>query len=226
MLARIPLVELDHVARAFDGGAVVALHDVSLTISMGDSVAIVGPSGSGKSTLIQLMCGMDMPSAGMVAWKGQPVTGRKRWTELRALEIGVVFQDFLLLPNLTAVQNVEMAIPPGDAGPKQARKTAIAALESVELSHRLKHLPHALSGGERQRVAIARGLVNSPRLMLVDEPTGSLDSTNAVRVSQLLFDLQARHGHALVLVTHDPSLAARCARQIFIRDGRIVEAGL
>src|SRR5665647_3558853 len=222
-MAPVPLVKLDHVAREFDGGAVVALRDVSLTVAYGDSIAIVGPSGSGKSTLIQLICGMDMPSAGTVAWKGNSVTGRKQWTELRAREIGVVFQDFLLLPNLTAAQNVEMAIAAGGAGGKESRKKAIAALEGVGLSHRASHLPYALSGGERQRVAIARGLINSPGLMLVDEPTGSLDSENAALVSQLLFDLQARHGHALVLVTHDPSLAKRCARQIFIRDGRIVE---
>jgi putative ABC transport system ATP-binding protein len=223
MMTPVPLVKLDRVGREFDGGAVVALHDVSLTVAGGDSIAIVGPSGSGKSTLIQLLCGMDMPSAGTVVWKGNPITRRRQWTELRAREIGVVFQDFLLLPNLTAAQNVEMAIAAGGADTKGSRNKAIAALEGVGLSHRAGHLPYALSGGERQRVAIARGLVNSPELMLVDEPTGSLDSANATLVSQLLFDLQARHGHALVLVTHDPSLAKRCARQVLLRDGRIVE---
>jgi putative ABC transport system ATP-binding protein len=214
-----PLISLEGVGRQFDGGAVVALRDVSLSVSAGDSVAIVGPSGSGKSTLIQLMCGMDVPSAGMIRWRGAPAS-RRHWAALRAGEIGVVFQDFLLLPNLTAAENVEMALRPGTAA---LRQKALAALEAVGLAHRASHLPQALSGGERQRVAIARGLVNAPKLMLVDEPTGSLDSVNAAAVSELLFDLKARHGHALVLVTHDPALAARCARQVVIRDGRLSE---
>ncbi len=218
-----PLIRLDHVAREFDGGAVVALRDISLSVAGGDSIAIVGPSGSGKTTLVQLMCGMDVPSAGRIAWRGQAGISRNGWTRLRAQEIGVIFQDFLLLPGLTAAQNVELAIAPaGTAHGRRAR--ALAALDSVGLAHRAGHPPHALSGGERQRVAIARGLVNSPGLMLVDEPTGSLDSASAADVSRLLFELQARQGHALVLVTHDPALAARCARQIVIRDGRIVEA--
>ena len=132
----------------------------------------------------------------------------------------MVFQDFLLLPNLTAAQNVAIAISER-AG---ARDKALAALERVGLAHRAHHLPQQLSGGERQRVAVARGLVNDPKLLLVDEPTGSLDTENAAIVSRLLLDLQARHGHALVLVTHDLALARRAVKQIAVRDGRIVEA--
>jgi predicted ABC-type transport system involved in lysophospholipase L1 biosynthesis ATPase subunit len=214
------LIELNRVARSFDGGAVVAVREVSLTVAAGDCISIVGPSGSGKSTLIQLMCGMDVPTSGTVAWNASVVADRKQWTRLRASEIGVVFQDFLLLPNLTAAQNVAIAISER-AG---ARDKALAALERVGLAHRAHHLPQQLSGGERQRVAVARGLVNDPKLLLVDEPTGSLDTENAAIVSRLLLDLQARHGHALVLVTHDLALARRAAKQIAVRDGRIVEA--
>lgn len=217
------LIELDRVARSFDGGTVVAVREVSLSVAAGDCISIVGPSGSGKSTLIQLMCGMDAPSSGSVAWNGGVVADRRHWTRLRATEIGVVFQDFLLLPNLSSVQNVAIAISDRSGGGARARDKALAALERVGLAHRAHHLPQQLSGGERQRVAVARGLVNDPKLLLVDEPTGSLDTANAEIVSRLLLDLQSRHGHALVMVTHDLELARRCAKQIAVRDGRIVE---
>jgi predicted ABC-type transport system involved in lysophospholipase L1 biosynthesis ATPase subunit len=222
-MAKDALVRLDHVARAFDNGAVAALQDVSLSVFQGDSIGIVGPSGSGKSTLIHLMCGMDIPTAGTVTWQGRSGIGRTGWTRLRASQIGVVFQDFLLLPSLTALQNVEMAVATKSSD-VPLRTRALAALEQVGLSHRAHHLPHALSGGERQRVAIARGLINRPKLMLVDEPTGSLDSRNAAVVSELLFELQVQQGHALVLVTHDPALATRCMRCVTIRDGYLVQA--
>ena len=223
-MPRIPLIQLDHVARSFDNGAIVALRAVSLCVYPGDSIAIIGPSGSGKSTLIQLMCGMDAPSTGAVSWMGKTVSDRRNWTRLRATEIGVIFQDFLLLPNLSAVQNVEIAISADGVSVAAPREKALAAIDRVGLSSRAHHLPHALSGGERQRVAIARGLVNAPRLMLVDEPTGSLDSRNAELVSQLLIDLQSLHGHALVLVTHDAGLASRCTQNVRLSDGRIVES--
>lgn len=217
------LIELNRVARSFDNGAVVAVHDVSLSIFAGNCISIVGPSGSGKSTLIQLMCGMDVPTSGSVVWKGRAITDRRQWTAMRASEIGVIFQDFLLLPNLTALQNVQAAVSGGGINPAATRQKALAALDRVGLSHRARHLPHALSGGERQRVAVARGLVNEPKVLLVDEPTGSLDSHSAAVVSQLLLDLQAQEGHALVLVTHDEALAQRCKQHIAVRDGRIVE---
>jgi putative ABC transport system ATP-binding protein len=219
IMPQAALIELNRVARSFDDGAVVAVREVSLAVTAGDCISIVGPSGSGKSSLIQLMCGMDAPTSGTVAWNGSIVADRRQWTRLRSSEIGVVFQDFLLLPNLTSVQNVAIAI----ADRAGTRDKALAALERVGLAHRAHHLPQQLSGGERQRVAVARGLVNDPKLLLVDEPTGSLDTENAAVVSRLLLDLQSRHGHALVLVTHDLELARRCAKQVAVRDGRIVE---
>src|ERR1700737_122052 len=146
------LIQLNQVARSFDDGAVVAIQDVSLSIFAGSCVSIVGPSGSGKSTLIQLMCGMDVPTSGTVVWKGQAITSRAQWTEMRTSEIGVIFQDFLLLPNLTALQNVQIAVSANALNSAGKRQKAIAALERVGLAHRAQHLPHALSGGERQRV--------------------------------------------------------------------------
>ena len=222
-MSSIALVELKQVARSFDEGAVVAVQDVSLSVFPGDCISIVGASGSGKSTLLQLMCGMDTPTSGAVAWNGRAITDRQQWTRLRSSEIGVVFQDFLLLSHLTALQNVELGIASPARDATSSRATAFDALDAVGLADRAGHLPHAMSGGERQRVAVARGLVNRPRLMLMDEPTGSLDSWNAAVVSTLLLDLQSRQGHALVLVTHDMRLAERCVDRIVVSDGRIVE---
>jgi putative ABC transport system ATP-binding protein len=217
------LVELKRVARHFDAGAIRPIEEVSLTVSRADCVSIVGPSGSGKSTLIYLMSGMDLPSAGTVAWKGQISPSRREWTRIRASNIGLVFQDFLLLSHLNALQNVELAVSPEIGKWKDRRDRAILALQQVGLADRSESFPYALSGGERQRVAVARALVNDPELVLADEPTGSLDTSSAQIVTQLLFDLQSKRGHALVLVTHELNLARQCARQIRLRDGRVEE---
>jgi predicted ABC-type transport system involved in lysophospholipase L1 biosynthesis ATPase subunit len=221
-VAAVPIIALDQVVRWFDNGAVVAVQDVSLTVWPGDCMSISGPSGSGKSSLIHLMCGMDKPSAGVVTWKGRAINSSTEWTRLRASAIGVVFQDFLLLPALTALQNVQIAIAQKGTTAKQ-RDLALSVLDRVGLANRAKHHPHALSGGERQRVAIARSLVNNPELLLADEPTGNLDSGSSALVIQLLFDLQRQSGHALVLVTHDTTVAQRCAQQVKVSDGRILQ---
>jgi putative ABC transport system ATP-binding protein len=218
-----PLVRLAGVGRVFDGGAVVALHDVDLEIHAGECVAILGPSGSGKSCLVNMMSGIDAPSAGRIDWNGARAASRSAWTALRRRAIGIVFQEFNLLPTLTAIENVEIALFGHGLPASERRKRAAAALEQVGLGGRLHHLPHALSGGERQRVAIARSLANRPDLLLADEPTGNLDSASAAMVADLLFGLHAKGGAALVLVTHDETLARRCQRCIRIKDGRIVE---
>ena len=218
----VPLIRLDRAVRSFDNGAVVAVQDISLSVFPGDCISITGPSGSGKTCLIHLMCGIDVPTAGTVAWKGQIISGRRRWSGLRGSDIGVVFQDFLLLPALTALQNVQIAIQDTTMKSAKNRDKAFALLEKVGLANRAQHYPYSLSGGERQRVAIARSLVNNPQILLADEPTGNLDSRNAALVSQLLFDLQQQSGHALVLVTHDAVLARRCARQVVVSDGLII----
>jgi putative ABC transport system ATP-binding protein len=209
------LIALAGAGRAFDDGTIVALKAVD--------VAILGPSGSGKSSIVNLLSGIDRPTEGRILWHGAPVAARRAWARLRREEIGIVFQEFHLLPTLTAHENVEMALM-GRGIPSNARRTrAAAALERVGLAHRTTHLPHALSGGERQRVAIARAIVNAPRLLLADEPTGNLDSVNTQAVADLLFTLQREAGMTLVLVTHDEQLASRCRRCVHIRDGAVVD---
>lgn len=219
---RPALIRLENVSRAFDDGAVVALLRVNLQLGEDDCIALVGASGSGKSTLISMLSGIDLPTEGQVFWNGTPVASRQQWAALRASEIGIVFQEFHLIPTLTAMENVEIAMFGRGVASAERRKRAGAALDRVGLSGRLDHRPHALSGGERQRVAIARSIVNRPKLLLADEPTGNLDSTNTTRIADLLLELQ-HAGMTLVLATHDEALALRCKRQIRLRDGQVVD---
>lgn len=218
-----PLISFEHVGREFDEGRIVALRDVNLGIEKGQSVAIVGASGSGKTTLLLLMCGIEVPSTGLVRWNGEPVTTSRAWTSLRRSQIGIVFQDFNLFPTLTANENIQMAMFGPGIGSKERKRRAESALETVGLTQRATHLPHELSGGERQRVAIARSIVNNPILILADEPTGNLDTVNGAAIMDLLFDLQRHRAATLVIVTHDPRHARRCARQLEIKDGRVFE---
>ena len=218
-----PLIRLDRVSRIFDGGLVVALKDVDLAVHPGELIAVVGQSGSGKSSLVNIMGGCDLPSAGRVTWKGRALLRLADWTGIRGTEVGIVFQDFLLLPTLTAVENVEMAMIGRGIPARERSQRAARLLDEVGLGKRLDHLPGALSGGERQRVSIARSIANRPALLLADEPTGNLDTASAAMVMDLLFDLQRDRGMALLVVTHDEALAARCTRRIRLRDGRIVE---
>jgi putative ABC transport system ATP-binding protein len=216
-----PLVALDDVSQEFDGGRVVALRHASLAVEPGESVAIFGPSGSGKSTIVHILCGIRSPTSGRALWQGAPVASPQQWTALRRTHIGIVFQDFNLFPTLTAAENVEMALFGGKLTATERRQRVDATLAAVGLTGRATHLPHELSGGERQRVAIARSIVNRPVLILADEPTGNLDSVNAQAIMDLLFELQRERQVTLVVVTHEPQHAMRCARQIEIRDGRI-----
>jgi len=218
-----PLVTLERVSRAFDDGAIVALRSIDLAIPAGDCVAILGPSGSGKSSIVNLLSGIDRPTSGRILWNGTPIESRRAWSRLRRDGIGIVFQEFNLIPTLSAAENVEMALMGRGVATGEQRARAQAALGRVGLAHRMRHLPHALSGGERQRVAIARAIVNAPSVLLADEPTGNLDSANAAAVADLLFELQRDTGMTLVLVTHDESLAARCRRRVRVRDGEIAE---
>ena len=218
-----PLLTLSGIRRSFDGGRIVALDGVDLTVGKGESVAVVGRSGSGKSCLVGIATGLDRPDAGAVTWQGRKVASRREWAALRRKSIGIVFQEFHLLPTLTAQQNVELALMGGSAGQAEQRRAAAAALERVGLGARRDNLPAEMSGGERQRVAIARALVRDPLILFADEPTGNLDSANADMVADLLFDLQRERGVSLVLVTHDGELAARCGRVVKLSDGHVVE---
>ena len=217
-----PLIALAGVSRAFDDGAITALNAVDLAVHAGECVAILGPSGSGKSSIVNLLSGIDRPSGGRVLWNGRWIQSRRAWARLRRREIGIVFQEFNLLPTLTACENVEIALMGRGIAAGERRELADAALVRMGLAHRMEHVPHALSGGERQRVAIARAIVNAPRLLLADEPTGNLDSANADIVAELLFNLQRDGGMTLVLVTHDEELAERRLRCVRMRDGKVV----
>ena len=216
---RPPLLGLEAISRSFDRGRIRALNDVDLALRTGESVALVGRSGSGKSCLLNIASGLDRPDAGRVLWKGIEVTGRRRWTALRRSSIGIVFQEFHLLPTLTGRQNVELALM-GELGrPAGARAERI--LEQVGLTGMADRLPAELSGGERQRVALARALVREPELLFADEPTGNLDSVNADAVAALMFDLHRQRRMALVIVTHDLALARQCERIVTIVDGSV-----
>jgi predicted ABC-type transport system involved in lysophospholipase L1 biosynthesis ATPase subunit len=217
------LIALRGVSRLYDGGTITALKNVNLQIEAGDCMAIVGASGSGKSSLVNMLCGIDRPSAGIVLWEGRPLRTRRDWAKLRRLSIGIVFQEFNLIPTLTAIENVELALLGRGLSAPRRRTCAAIVLGHVGLQHRMHNLITKLSGGERQRVAIARAIVNEPKLLIGDEPTGNLDSSSATKVAQMMFGLCEDQGMTLVLVTHDEKLAARCARRVRIKDGVIVE---
>ncbi len=202
-------------------GTLTLLDDIHLTLNPGDSMAITGPSGSGKSTLLGLLAGLDQPSGGEVLLRGEPFSdldedGR---AALRGRYCGFVFQAFHLVGDLNAVENV--MLPLEITGADRARERARHWLERVGLGHRERHFPGQLSGGEQQRVALARAFALEPDLLFADEPTGSLDRANGDQVASLLFDLNRDHGTALVLVTHDPALAAHCAHHHELVEGRL-----
>ena len=203
-------------------GSLTILHPLDLTIESGRVVAITGPSGSGKSTLLGLLAGLDAPSAGSVLLDGVDITAldEDSLARLRGTKIGFVFQFFHLLPSLTALENV--LVPMEIAGVPQPGKRAKSLLEEVGLAERGHHYPSQLSGGEQQRVAIARALANNPPILLADEPTGNLDSGTGHSVIELLLDVNRTRKTTLVLVTHDPELAAVADVAIALRDGRVV----
>lgn len=216
------LLAFERISRSFDDGHVTALREISLGIGAGECIALTGRSGSGKTCLLNIAGGIDTPSTGRVLWQGRPVSARRDWSALRRQAIGIVFQEFNLLPTLNARQNVELALMGMDLQGHAQRERAEAALESVGLAHRTAHLPAEMSGGERQRVAIARALVRRPALLLADEPTGSLDSVSAEAIARLLLGLPEERGMTLLMVTHDQALAARCPRRVRLHDGVVV----
>ena len=218
------LVELRNVSKIYRLGEeeIRALDDVSLDIGEGEFISIIGPSGSGKSTLMHILGCLDSPTQGTIQLDGLKIENAspRQLASIRNRKIGFVFQFFNLLPKLNVVQNVELPMIYSGISGKERRKRALAALEAVDLANRAKHRPSQLSGGQQQRAAIARALVNSPRIIFADEPTGNLDSHTGDAILSLFRKL-SQEGRTIVLVTHDPEIAAVTPRRIEIRDGRI-----
>jgi putative ABC transport system ATP-binding protein len=223
-----PVLAARHLTKTFDSGGrpLTVLDDVSLDVAAGETVAIIGPSGSGKTTLLGLCAGLDRPTSGTVALVGEEIgaMSEDERAAMRVRAVGFVFQSFRLLPTLTALENVTVPLELRGEGGRQAAEAAAALLARVGLGDRLDHYPQQLSGGEQQRVALARAFVHRPRLLFADEPTGNLDGETSARVQDLLFELNREAGTALVVVTHDAELAARCERTIRLRSGRVVAA--
>ncbi len=206
----------------YDGGSVQALQGLDLRIMQGEFVAITGPSGCGKSTLLQMLGALDQPGGGTLEYRGRPIPGYRDASPYRAKEIGIIFQAFHLLPTFTALENVQMPMFETERTASERKDRAIELLKAVGLEHRINHFPSKLSGGERQRVAIARSLGNKPSVLLADEPTGNLDSKNAHVILDLIIRLHKEYDMTLVLITHDPSIAARASRVIHMMDGRVL----
>lgn len=216
------MIEAHNLHRSYRVGKklVEVLHGVELEIRKGERVFLCGPSGAGKTTLLYTLAGLERPQEGRISIAGTDLyaLNAKRQAAFRNSNIGYVFQNYLLLPELTALENVMV---PGAIGGSDSRLEAEAALERVGLSERADHLPAELSGGEQQRVAIARAVANRPAVLFADEPTGNLDSRNSGEIMELLLGLAAESGTTLVVVTHDPSLAERGDRKLVIKDGNI-----
>ena len=218
-----PVIQLKDVSLTLGQGAssVHVLKGVSLDVAQGEATGIVGPSGSGKSTLLMVLAGLERVDAGTVRIAGELLNGKSedQIAAFRGRNVGIVFQSFHLIPNMTALENV--AVPLELAGHADPFREAARELASVGLSDRTTHYPGELSGGEQQRVAIARAMAPSPRILIADEPTGNLDQATGRQIADLLFAKAKERGMTLVLVTHDQSLASRCARQVSMRSGRI-----
>src|SRR5215472_8368810 len=218
------LVELRNVSKIYRLGdeEIRALDDVSLDIQAGEFISIIGPSGSGKSTLMHILGCLDSPSKGTITLDGVMIQNAspRELASIRNRKIGFVFQFFNLLPKLNVLQNVELPMIYSGISTRERHQRAMAALEQVEMANRAKHRPSQLSGGQQQRAAIARALVNNPRLVFADEPTGNLDSHTGEAILQLFRKLSTE-GRTIVLVTHDPDIAAVTPRRIEIRDGKI-----
>lgn len=217
-----PMIDVRGVSKSYDGGVVQALNGIDLRVEQGEWVSLSGPSGCGKSTLLHLVAGLDSPTSGSIIVNGRDITGSAELDEYRRSELGLVFQFHYLLTNFTSLQNITLAM----FGNRRSRKERVAhareLLRGVGLAGRERQLPSTLSGGERQRVAIARALANDPAIILADEPTGALDSAATAVVLDLLRGIKRERGVTILMVTHDPGVAAAGDRVVYMRDGLVV----
>src|SRR5216684_5959405 len=218
-----PLLNVQHLSKTYQNGTSIltVLNDISFSLATGATCAIVGPSGSGKTTLLGLCAGLDRPTSGSVTLRGHALNflSEDELAAVRNTSVGFVFQSFQLIPTLTALENV--MVPVELRGDKQARALAVDLLHRVGLADRLHHYPIQLSGGEQQRVALARAFINQPRILFADEPTGNLDSETSRSVIEIMLELNAKFGTALVLVTHDPDVAQLTEQTIRLRNGKM-----
>lgn len=222
-----PILEVKNVSKIYqmDGISVNALKNINLAIKKGEFVALMGPSGSGKSTLMHLIGALDTPTSGEVLIEGKNIShvSETKLAQIRNQKVGFVFQQFNLLPKISAVHNVEIPlIYAGMANNKKRQKMAVAMLKKLGLGKRLKNHPNQLSGGQQQRVAIARALINKPSIILADEPTGNLDSKTGTQILKIIKNLH-QEGNTIVMVTHEKYLAKQAKRQIFLKDGKVVK---
>ena len=229
-VSEAPIYDLRRVTRSYGSGAtaVDAIHEIDLRIERGELLAVIGPSGSGKTTLLQLLGGLDRPTSGQVVFEGRDLATLKEseLTRLRLRTIGFVFQQFNLIPTVSAAENIALALAPAGLPAAARAERVTALLESVGLGRRGHHLPNALSGGEQQRVAIARALANDPDVLLADEPTGNLDSATGDEIMVLLKELNNERNQTIVVITHDAYVAAAAPRTVRLHDGSIVDAEL
>lgn len=220
-------IEVNDVKKVYSSGpaAFEALKGISFTIKKGESIAIIGKSGSGKSTLMHILALLDRPSSGKIALLNQDTQkiNKRTLNKMRNETFGFAFQQFFMNPKDTVLSNVVLPLKIAGLSSRQRKEMAIDALEAVELSDKANNKANDLSGGQKQRVCIARAIVNQPEIIFADEPTGNLDSTTGEKIEELLFNLNQNKGITLIIVTHDPELAARCDRQIHIKDGQLLE---
>lgn len=214
------MIKLKNLIKSYEKGTVKALNNLSLTISKGEITALMGPSGCGKSTLLNIIGALDVPDSGEVIVQNRPMAEYRPYNKYRSDMVGFIFQSHHLIPSLTLLENVELPMYSKKTSPAARRKTATKMLREMELHHRADFYPNNVSGGERQRAAIARSMVNGPKIILADEPTGSIDSKTGERVVSFLIDHCLNNSVTLVMATHNPMIAAMTQRMISMRDGR------
>jgi putative ABC transport system ATP-binding protein len=223
-MTAIPILDVQRLTKTYKtgAGALTVLKEISLTLPQGSTCSILGPSGSGKTTLLGLCAGLDRPTSGSVLLNGEPLAqmSEDERARIRNQHVGFVFQNFQLIPTLTALENV--TVPMELRGDRTARALGLELLRRVGLAERVAHYPAQLSGGEQQRVALARAFINRPKILFADEPTGNLDSETSAGIIEIMLELNDSAGTALVLVTHDPEVAALTARTIRLRNGEAV----